>query len=65
VVTAHLKNGKSIKSLGDAIQLGAAELILRTTVANSPMASTRSITAMSRTTGCAAVTIPTRPGCSI
>ena len=32
VVTAHLKNGKSIKSLGDAIQLGATELILRTTV---------------------------------
>jgi hypothetical protein len=32
MLTAHLKNGKSIKSLGDAIQLGAAELILRTTV---------------------------------
>ena len=32
LLTAHLKNGKSIKSLGDAIQLGAAELILRTTV---------------------------------
>ena len=31
-LTAHLKNGKSIKSLGDTIQLGAAELILRTTV---------------------------------
>jgi hypothetical protein len=31
-LTAHLKNGKSIKSLGDAIQIGAAELILRTTV---------------------------------
>ena len=28
----HLKNGKSIRSLGDTIQLGAAELILRTTV---------------------------------
>jgi len=32
LVTAHLKNGKSIRSLGDAIQIGAAELILRTTV---------------------------------
>jgi len=28
----HLKNGKSIRSLGDTIQLGAAELILRTTI---------------------------------
>src|ERR1700720_382114 len=33
LLTAHLKNGKSIRSLGDTIQLGAAELILRTTVA--------------------------------
>jgi len=33
LVTAHLKNGRSIQSLGDAIQIGAAELILRTTVA--------------------------------
>jgi len=32
LLTAHLKNGKSIESLGDAIQIGAAELILRTTV---------------------------------
>ncbi len=32
LLTAHLKNGKSIRSLGDTIQLGAAELILRTTV---------------------------------
>jgi hypothetical protein len=32
-LTVHLKGGKSIKSLGDTIQLGAAELILRTTVA--------------------------------
>jgi hypothetical protein len=32
LLTAHLKNGISIKSLGDTIQLGAAELILRTTV---------------------------------
>jgi hypothetical protein len=32
LLTGHLKNGKSIRSLGDAIQLGAAELILRTTV---------------------------------
>jgi hypothetical protein len=32
LLTAHLKTGKSIKSLGDTIQLGAAELILRTTV---------------------------------
>ncbi len=31
-VTTHLKNGKSIRSLGDTIQVGAAELILRTTV---------------------------------
>jgi len=31
-LTEHLKNGKSLKSLGDAIQVGAAELILRTTV---------------------------------
>jgi hypothetical protein len=32
LLTAHLKNGKSIRSLGDAIQIAAAELILRTTV---------------------------------
>ncbi len=32
LVTAHLRNGKSIRSLGDTIQIGAAELILRTTV---------------------------------
>lgn len=32
LITSHLKNGKSIQSLGDTIQLGAAELILRTTV---------------------------------
>src|SRR6266849_267696 len=32
LITAHLKNGISIPSLGDAIQLAAAELILRTTV---------------------------------
>ena len=32
LLTAHLRNGKSITSLGDAIQIGAAELILRTTV---------------------------------
>jgi hypothetical protein len=32
LLTAHLKNSKSITSLGDAIQIGAAELILRTTV---------------------------------
>jgi hypothetical protein len=32
-LTAHLKNGRSIRSLGDTIQVGAAELILRTTVA--------------------------------
>ena len=32
LVTTHLKNGVSLRSLGDAIQLGAAELILRTTV---------------------------------
>src|SRR5207248_2964122 len=33
LLTAHLKNGKSIRSLGDTIQVAAAELILRTTVA--------------------------------
>ncbi len=32
LITAHLQNGKSVKSLGDTIQIGAAELILRTTV---------------------------------
>jgi hypothetical protein len=32
VLTAHLRDGKSIRSLGDAIQIAAAELILRTTV---------------------------------
>src|SRR5207248_2929271 len=32
LLTAHLKNGKSIKSLGDTIQVAGAELILRTTV---------------------------------
>ncbi|MGE5270060.1 MAG: hypothetical protein ACM3JG_10370 [Thiohalocapsa sp.] len=33
LITAHLKAGRSIQSLGDTIQLGAAELILRNTVA--------------------------------
>jgi hypothetical protein len=32
LLTAHLKNGRSIQSVGDAIQIGAAELVLRTTV---------------------------------
>jgi hypothetical protein len=32
LLVAHLKAGRSIRSLGDAIQIGAAELILRTTV---------------------------------
>lgn len=32
LVTAHLRAGKSIRSLGDTLQIGAAELILRTTV---------------------------------
>src|SRR5258708_14816552 len=32
LISAHLKNGISVKSLGDTIQIGAAELILRTTV---------------------------------
>lgn len=32
LITTHLKNGVSIRSLGDAIQIGAAELILRITV---------------------------------
>jgi hypothetical protein len=31
-ITTHLRNGTSIRSLGDAIQVAAAELILRTTV---------------------------------
>ena len=34
-ITEHLKNGKSIRSLGDAIQIGAGELILRNTVPRS------------------------------
>jgi hypothetical protein len=32
LITTHLRQGTSIKSLGDAIQIAAAELILRTTV---------------------------------
>jgi hypothetical protein len=32
LITGHLRNGKSLRSLGDTIQIGAAELILRTTV---------------------------------
>ncbi len=32
LLTAHLKSGKSINSLGDTIQIAAAELILRITV---------------------------------
>ncbi len=32
LLTTHLRNGVSVRSLGDAIQIGAAELILRTTV---------------------------------
>src|SRR5256885_14378672 len=31
-ISAHLKGGISLKSLGDTIQVAAAELILRTTV---------------------------------
>jgi hypothetical protein len=31
-LTGHLRDGKSVRSLADAIQIGAAELILRTTV---------------------------------
>jgi hypothetical protein len=31
-LTAHLHNGRSVRSLADTIQIGAAELILRTTV---------------------------------
>jgi hypothetical protein len=31
-ITEHLKNGRSLRSLGDTLQLGAAELILRTTI---------------------------------
>ena len=31
-ITEHLKNGVSLRSLGDAIQIGAGELILRNTV---------------------------------
>src|ERR1700760_1279590 len=31
-ITTHLRNGISLRSLGDAIQVGAAELVLRTTV---------------------------------
>jgi hypothetical protein len=34
-LTEHLKNGKSIRSLGDTIQIGAGELILRNTVPRS------------------------------
>ncbi len=33
LLTTHLKTGKSVASLGDAIQIAAAEMILRTTVA--------------------------------
>ena len=32
LVTTHLRDGVSLRSLGDTIQIGAAELILRTTV---------------------------------
>jgi hypothetical protein len=31
-ITTHLRNGKSVRSLGDTIQIGAAELVLRTTI---------------------------------
>ena len=34
-LTEHLKNGISLRSLGDTIQIGAAELILRNTVPRS------------------------------
>jgi hypothetical protein len=33
LITAHLRDGRSIRSLGDTIQVAGAELILRTTVA--------------------------------
>src|SRR5437763_1828845 len=60
LLTAHLKNGKSIRSLGDTIQIGAAERILRTTVPRQfTNGSIRSITAMSRTTGFARATTRT------
>jgi hypothetical protein len=32
LITTHLRNGRAVRSLGDVIQIGAAELILRTTV---------------------------------
>jgi hypothetical protein len=32
LITNHLQHGKSVRSLGDTIQIGAAEVILRTTV---------------------------------
>lgn len=32
LITTHLRQGTSVKSLGDTIQIGAAEVILRTTV---------------------------------
>lgn len=31
-ITEHLKNGRSVRSLGEAVQIGAAETVLRTTV---------------------------------
>jgi len=31
-ITAYLRNGRAIRSIGDAIQIGAAELLLRNTV---------------------------------
>jgi hypothetical protein len=31
-ITTHFRNGVSLRSLGDAIQVGAAELVLRTTI---------------------------------
>ena len=60
LLTAHLKDGKSIKSLGDTIQLGAAELILRTTV---PRQFTNGqhpfdYCNVANTTGCARATAP-------
>ena len=51
-LTEHLKNGKSIRSLGDTIRLGAAELVLRNTVPRcSPTGSIHSTTATPAITG--------------
>ena len=65
LLTAHLRNGKSIRSLGDTIQVGAAELILRTTVPRQFTDAQHAFDySNAANPGCGPVTTRTRRACS-